>query len=91
MCLKWPALHALSNRTAQLISCMNSAWPAFLSTLVLNYCFSFMDSQQIESLQRECDECAAELQRYRHSDAGRLPSVLTRPVSLQDELDNLKR
>ncbi len=47
--------------------------------------------KQVESLQRECNECAAELQRLRSGDAGRLPPLSTRPASLQDELDNLKR
>ena len=48
-------------------------------------------TQQVESLQRECNECAAELQRLRGINDGRLPAVPMRPVSLQDELDNLKR
>jgi len=51
----------------------------------------YFSSQQIESLQRECNECALELQRLRVGEAGRLPAVAVRPVSLQDELDNLKR
>ena len=53
------------------------------------YCI--ISLQQVESLQRECNECALELQRLRVGEAGRLPAVAVRPVSLQDELDNLKR
>ena len=57
----------------------------------LIFCMSAIWPQQVDSLQRECNEAAAELARLRAGEAGRLPSVNQRPVSLQDELDNLKR
>mmetsp|Transcript_37055 Transcript_37055/g.82392 ORF Transcript_37055/g.82392 Transcript_37055/m.82392 type:complete len:621 (+) Transcript_37055:296-2158(+) len=47
--------------------------------------------KQIESLQRECNESAAEIQRLRQGDGVRLPALAQRPLTFTDELANLKR
>jgi hypothetical protein len=48
-------------------------------------------SQQLERLQRECNESAAEIQRLKASAQEKLPQIQGRPQSLQDDLDHLKR
>lgn len=52
--------------------------------------------KQIEKLQRECNEGAAEIQRLRNGDGAgagalRLPPLATRPQSLQDDLALLRK
>lgn len=46
--------------------------------------------KQIEALQRECNEGAVEVNRLRYGDGPRLPA-LRAPVTIQDELSNLKK
>lgn len=48
--------------------------------------------KQVERLQRECDESAAQIQKMRNGDMVRLPALSSRPPqTLQDELDYLKK
>jgi hypothetical protein len=46
--------------------------------------------QQIEALQRECNESAQEIQRLRDGEGSRLPP-LRGPITIQEELAHLKR
>lgn len=48
-------------------------------------------SQHVEALQRECNESAVEVQRLRDGEGSRLPALLRGPMTIQDELANLKR
>lgn len=47
-------------------------------------------TQKILSLQRECNESAVEVQRLRDGLGNRLP-LLNKPITMSDELENLKR
>lgn len=46
--------------------------------------------QVVESLQRECNESAVEVRRLRDGEGSRLPPLKV-AITLQDELDHLKR